>query len=187
MRAFIGLEVNSQLQQELISWQNEAEVILGERWRMTRPHNFHMTLRFLGQLEESALLGIQQDLPDWFADLSSFEVPCESIVGLPGQDQTRVLALRFTNTLPLQSMVDAVYRGLKPYGFGKAEYGFLPHITLARHKSQPLKSFELPPGLQWPENLPGWLEVKTLSLFLSESHEDGVYYRRLFQLTLPSY
>lgn len=184
MRIFIGVEVEEgDLKQTLRSWQAKAAVQLGDRWRLTKPDNFHLTLRFLGQTDDSLVDQIVKNLPGWVSDASATSIKNLDLKLLPSDEKIRVIALIFENNQYLQNLVDTINQGLNALGFESADLPFLPHISLARHKGKPLKSFDLS-GIEWPVEQSVCLPVRSVILFSSESSPEGVIYRPIFKFSL---
>jgi 2'-5' RNA ligase len=70
---------------------------------------------------------------------------------------------------PLLSLAAQLQRKLRAAGFDLEQREYLPHLTLARDCSRPTPA-------EFPET--GW-QVDHFSLFLSETHPEGVHYRTL--------
>ncbi|MPQ75699.1 RNA 2',3'-cyclic phosphodiesterase [Hydrogenovibrio sp. JE_KL2] len=182
MRIFIGVEVcDDELKKALLSWQHNAEPFLGERWRMTAPYNFHLTLRFLGQMEASQVENIIKNLPGWVFGCKTLTVRSKGLKLLPSDEKVRVVTLAFENSSALQDLAEKVNAGLMSLGFDAPDLPFLPHITLVRHKGKPLREFDMG-GVQWHEDNSVDLAVKTVTVFSSESSLNGVVYRPLFSI-----
>jgi 2''-5'' RNA ligase len=184
MRIFIGVEVcDEALKSALLSWQQSAEPVLGERWQMTKPSNFHLTLRFLGQVEKARVASIIENLPGWVADCKAPCVRGKALKLLPSDEKVRVVTLEFENVRALQSIADSVNNGLMALGFDAPDLPFLPHITLARHKGKPLREFDVK-QLEWHQDKQVHLSVKSITVFSSESSSSGVVYRPVFSVRL---
>lgn len=184
MRIFIGIEVcDGELKDALLSWQKNAEPLLGERWRVTKSYNFHLTLRFLGQVEASQVENIIKNLPGWVFGCKTLTVRSKGLKLLPSDEKVRVVTLAFENASALQDLAEKVNTGLMSLGFDAPDLPFLPHITLARHKGKPLREFDVG-GLEWHEDNPVHLAVKSVTVFSSESLLNGVVYRPLFSIKL---
>ncbi|WP_024850818.1 RNA 2',3'-cyclic phosphodiesterase [Hydrogenovibrio kuenenii] len=180
MRIFIGVEVSDgDLRQSLTAWQHRSESFLSERWRMTKPDNLHLTLRFLGQVEEHRIHEIAENLPGWVSEDKEISVESTTLKLLPSDEKVRVVALAFVNDPSLQLMVDKINGGLNCLGFEKPDLPFLPHVSLARHKGKPLKEFDVQ-EISWPQDVSVRLNICAVTIFSSESSDNGVVYRPLF-------
>jgi 2'-5' RNA ligase len=100
------------------------------RWVARR--NMHVTLRFLGEVEESAVAG----LASLVATLGARPQPTfrsASYLGLPEAAHARLVALELHDGVEAMTEVAALAgEGLAPLGFAPEARAFLPHLTLAR-------------------------------------------------------
>ncbi len=98
--------------------------------------NLHLTLRFLGEVEEcrvSELDSLLENLTERQRAFS-FELGSAGIFG-PGE-KPRVLWVGLKGRMqPLREFVSQLEKGLHGLGFDAAEHAFRPHLTLGRVKS----------------------------------------------------
>lgn len=179
MRIFIGVPVNKATQGVLLQWQEKALPILGDQWRMARPENLHLTLRFLGQVSHQQLTDVIKNLPGWVEAYQQMNTSSKRLALLPSYDKVRVLALEFEALVSLQMLVDSINSGLFEMGFDPPELAFLPHVSLVRHIGKPLKSFDALSGL--PSIDKSVLPIEFVCIFSSEPSPKGVAYRCLFE------
>lgn len=135
IRLFVALPVPDDLREVLTGFQNGLP---GARW--TEPDNFHLTLRFIGEVD----YGMADDLAHL---LMKIDAPCVDVT-LDGFDwfgnkrKPAVLFARAQKTdglLHLQRKVEsaAVRCGLKP-----ESRKYHPHVTLARLKTTSVAEVE---------------------------------------------
>lgn len=97
--------------------------------------NIHLTLRFLGDVDEPLIPGIERALES----LSSFKPFTMRITGLGAFPSTRsprvVWAGVSEGSEILRAMRDVLERGLRGLRIHRDEHEFHPHITLARVRS----------------------------------------------------
>lgn len=184
MRIFIGVEVSDDsLKKALLAWQQQVASLIGDRWHMTQSYNFHLTLRFLGQVDEDKVNQIKQNLPGWVGSMKPLNIENTFLKLLPSDEKVRVIALAFANEPSLQLVVNKINTGLNGLGFESPDLPFLPHISLARHKGKPLNIFDLQ-DIAWPGDKVVGLNVCAVTLFSSESSDNGVVYRPIFKQKL---
>ena len=138
MRCFIGLPLPKDYQRLLAGVITEWKSVLGACASWTRPENWHLTLKFLGETDQGHVARLSESLGGdageafvlqghgggFFPDPRR---PRVLWVGLgKGGEQTRELAAR----------VEATCAGL---GFVREERAFRPHLTVVRIK-QPRKN-----------------------------------------------
>lgn len=126
-RLFTGIKIPSSVCDQLSMLQFG---LFGARW--IAPEDFHITLRFIGDVDEA----LANDLADGFAQISAapFSLQLKS-VGVFGSDRPRMV---WAGVIPSQALKDlhssheitAQRLGLKAEG-----RKFIPHVTLARFKA----------------------------------------------------
>jgi len=125
IRLFIALPIPEETRQELASLCNGLP---GARW--VPPENFHLTLRFAGEVEG----GLAQDIAHSLMriDTSGFEVDLNELTLFGSKKRPSTICMKARKSEPLlhlQKKVESVCvrEGLKP-----ESRKFCPHITLAR-------------------------------------------------------
>ena len=105
----------------------------GARW--IDPENYHITLRFIGDVDHAMARDISSSLA------SIRREPCEiTIDGLStfGGDRPRALIARVQATSPLVEMQGEQERLVRRLGLAPEPRKFAPHITLARLRGTPV-------------------------------------------------
>lgn len=78
MRTFIAVDFNMELKKEILKLQsNLKELASAGRWKYI--DNFHLTLKFLGEIEKSKVQGIKDGLEEVCGNIQKF---CLNIDGL---------------------------------------------------------------------------------------------------------
>ncbi len=132
MRTFIAIDVPKEIQDHLSSLQAKMRDF-DPSARLTFPKEFHITLKFLGDVDEkrlSQVIGLLEKVPF---------TPFSIHLGEPGHFDDKFLKVAWVgiddlheNVIDLQKAIDKQLL----YLFQK-ETKFHPHITLARIKSAP--------------------------------------------------
>ncbi len=122
MRLFIAIELPEAVAGELKRLQNE---IAGPGIRAVK--DFHLTLKFLGEVQESQLSRIKKELASIKFNSFGAELTCIGV--FPNPDRIRVIwaGLKAEEIYSLQNEIDLALEQL----FSK-EQDFHPHLTLAR-------------------------------------------------------
>ncbi|ARA92532.1 2'-5' RNA ligase [Rhodothermaceae bacterium RA] len=124
-RLFVALDVTDATRQALAALRDDT---LPARW--TPPHQYHLTLRFLGEVPDDAVEAIRTAL----ATVQAAPVVLRG-TGLgvfPSLRRPRVLFARIDETPALMRLHAAVEAALTRVGLPPDERPFHPHITLAR-------------------------------------------------------
>ncbi len=124
-RLFTGLEIPPEIGQALSSYRGGLP---GARW--IDPENYHITLRFIGDVDEDVAEDVLTVLGDGrrrdvvnvtFDALASF-----------GGDRPRVVFVRAAPTNGLAELQAEQERLIRRVGLPPEKRKFLPHVTLAR-------------------------------------------------------
>jgi 2'-5' RNA ligase len=132
MRAFIGIDFGDDLKQEIAAIQDrlKAESTSGN-WK--NPASFHLTLKFLGEIDDGQLAEIDDILKRLASNQALFELAVSGLWTFDGKDSIRVLWLGFSGDLvELRSMQGRLDEALEPIGFPPEKRGFAPHVTLGQ-------------------------------------------------------
>lgn len=103
----------------------------------TRPEGMHLTLKFLGEVEEKRLPEIEAALIASVRGRSPFSPDVSGIGTFPGRRRPRVVWIGLKDhgnyLIRLQRAVDEAFNEI---GFPLEDREFTPHITLGRIRSQ---------------------------------------------------
>jgi len=126
MRIFIAIPVPDQVKIHLSGIQNNISDA-----KLTLVKDFHLTLKFLGEISESEVERIKTALDT--IHCKPFDIELSSIGFFPSENYIRVVWVGLEpheRVIELQRQIDTILAGL---GY-KREKRFHPHITLARVK-----------------------------------------------------
>lgn len=124
-RLFVGLELPPTIRQTLLSLQED---IAGARWQSDQ--QLHMTLCFLGSLDDDLISGIEHAIRG--LPLTSFHVRLRGIHCFGSQHQPRTLWAGADPEAPLRQLHAQIRARLDTLGLPPEQQSFQPHITLAR-------------------------------------------------------
>jgi len=175
MRAFIAVELPESLKNHLSQIQEDLKTCNLEcKW--IKPANIHLTLKFLGDIDQKQLGQIKTILKQVASNLSCFEVSIDGFGFFPNEKRPRVFFLSTTNQERLKSIVNQLEEALEKIGF-PIEDRFRSHLTLARIKT--LKNIELLKEKIKDVKMEGKLTVKELALYKSTLTPSGAIYERI--------
>ena len=169
MRTFIALEISDQMRWEVASIARHLEAHVDGRF--IPPENYHVTLAFLGDIDERDV-GLAMDALD--AACAAKTAPllmCDGL-GKFGNANDATLWLGLAPTDELAGIAASVREELAARDIAFDQKTFKPHITIARRASIPKAT--LPP-LPFPE--PDYANAVTL--FKSELDSEGAIYTPL--------
>ena len=131
LRLFIACELPDDVRGELADLQDVLRGLHGGRLRWVRPHGIHITLKFLGDVEETRVQAITSALVD---AIEPFEIRLHlAALGGFGGARLRVLWIGLEgDTEPLADLARRIDRALGMIGFPPERRPFAAHLTLAR-------------------------------------------------------
>lgn len=134
MRTFIAIELPDAVNDALAALQDELRAVRADvSW--TKRENFHLTLKFLGEVAEQQIDEVKQACAEAASTSPPFSLKLEGVGLLPPR-QPRVIYLALQGqTAELQSLQQAVEKRMAALGFEQEARAFKPHITLGRIKS----------------------------------------------------
>lgn len=131
MRLFVAAFLPEETKDALFRYVNSLRgFALEVRWEPRE--KFHVTLRFLGDVEEPRLGGISADIGSAVSDLGHVESGFQGLRLFPGPRKPRVLALELVRSERFQVLFDRVQQAVLQNGFEMEKRKFIPHVTIAR-------------------------------------------------------
>jgi RNA 2',3'-cyclic 3'-phosphodiesterase len=140
IRTFIAVDVPSEIKDKIYDIVEELKKVgVGVKWE--EKEKFHITLKFLGDVNEEAIDSIYRVLSDALKGFGKFSVNYRGIGCFPDVKRPRVIWVGCVdNSGKLFELQKIVEERLSELGFEKEEREFHPHITLGRVKN--LKNVE---------------------------------------------
>lgn len=179
MRLFVAVDIPEALRDAIESEVVEPlrDCVPGARW--TQPEGRHLTLKFLGRVEDDRVDGIAEALRRAAAFHEPFDASFAEIGGFPNLGRPRVLWIGVEQGgEQLSNLAGTVEAELEALGFEAEGRAFRGHLTLAR--------FARPKRIDVPE-----IELRLdpfpvgeIVLFESRLHPKGARYSALERFPL---
>jgi 2'-5' RNA ligase len=176
MRLFLALDLPHDVRDAIGRARRDLEPRL-PGWRWTRAEGVHVTLRFLGEVDDSRLADLA---PRWeraaLAATGPISLEVRGLGCFPSSRRPRVLWVGVAEEPDrgrLRALAAATEREARAAGFAAEERGFRPHATLARAVAGPASA---PPEAEWSFGR-AWIE--SLTLFRSDLGPGGARYTAL--------
>ena len=151
VRTFIALEL-SDAQKDGILGLIERLRSEGLRASWSRRATIHLTLKFLGDVEEESLQDVVEATGRAASRVGPFGVSLGGAGAFPSARRPRVLWLGVEADRALFDLQGALEEELSELGFERERRRFKPHVTLGRIREQPSGSIEaLLDSLEIPE------------------------------------
>ncbi len=183
LRAFIAIELPSQVQNKLSKVIQKLQDQLPDisiRW--VKPHNIHLTLKFLGDVSINNIEAIRQILAREASEIAPFEFSIGELGAFPNLKRPRVLWLHVAAPSELLSLQRAIDLQTARLGYLSEDRPYSPHITIGRVNRQ-VSIDELSRISKLLEKthigLVEVVRVNRVTLFRSDLHPDGSVYTPL--------
>jgi RNA 2',3'-cyclic 3'-phosphodiesterase len=136
IRAFLAIDPPEEILREIGRIQGRLERLIRGELRWVRPEAIHLTLKFFGDIAESAVGGIAAVVEKAAAGEAPFAFAVGGVGVFPDRRRPRVLWLGMEGDVErLLGFQRGLADGLGEIGFPAEERPFSPHLTLARIKS----------------------------------------------------
>ena len=185
IRAFIAVKISQEIQDKLAGIQDKLKQADAQvSW--VNPDNIHLTLKFLGDIQETQIPDILEAMTASAKTVSPFSMQIGYAGAFPNLSFPRVIWIGVTDDE--QGSLKALEADLSPrletLGFQEEGGRFQPHLTLGRVRSQKKKStlFRAIEGIVniWV----GVTSVDALYLIRSELRSTGSEYTEIGKVNL---
>lgn len=179
MRAFIAIYPPLEVRKDLL--QKARGLLPGNEFRWAKPANVHLTLKFLGEIEDENLTGLKETLDVVCRHHEQFEIVPRGIGAFPSTNKARIVwAGVDEGTDALLALAEDLEGSLRVLGFEGEKRKFKPHITLGRSRNRP---GTLPEETE-SVTAPGF-SARRVELVESSLGADGATYSTLSEHPLP--
>jgi 2'-5' RNA ligase len=186
MRLFIAIEIPDSVKQQIALVQMQLKKA-GADASWTRPEGIHLTLKFLGETDESKIQDLMNSLRTAVKGMELFRLAVSNAGAFPNLKNPRVLWIGLSGDLdPLVQLQESVEKEMQTLGFAPEERKFSPHLTLARIK-YPKPRFSWQQAIEALPTIDATaFEVRTVSLMKSELRGTGAVYAEMGSVELES-
>ena len=136
MRCFIAIEIDATLRRRVASLQRDlSSASLPVRW--VRPDRMHLTLKFLGEVEDGRVTEVGRVMAEVARQCTPFDLAVRGAGCFPPSGRrVRVVWVGLENAAgQLQACHALLETALQPLGFAPEGRPFSPHLTLGRVKT----------------------------------------------------
>ena len=178
IRCFIALDLSDETRSELdriIGVLQEADANV--KW--VKPTSIHLTLKFLGQVEEEKIARISERLKDIARGASPFDILLEGMGAFPKWDYVKVIWVGLgEGSDKVKDLAKKTEEIMSEEGFEKETREFSPHLTLGRVRSAKKKK-QLKEMSDSVKVDPASSHISRIVLFKSELSPQGARYTEL--------
>lgn len=183
LRLFIGIKTEP-LPLLLTIRSDLKKVLQASQVNWVDPSNYHITLKFLGDVEPYYINSINQLIKHLALKIRSFTLQYNEVGIFGTKKQPRVIWFGFKDQDTIHELQASIENSLTDLGFMAEEKTFHPHLTLARIKNiqdtKPLMNYI---ELNNPK-IEGEITIKEFQLFQSVLQPEGPVYSIVQQFRL---
>lgn len=142
IRSFISIELSNEIKNNLVKIQQSLK-LFNNYIKWEKKENHHLTLSFLGNIDEKKITEIIPILNNSVKKISSFKIKLENIGIFPNLQNPRIFWIGISNgTKELIYLQNIIAKELENIGFEK-EKKFVPHITFGRIDSKKINKIKI--------------------------------------------
>lgn len=135
IRCFIAIHIGKPIKTQISDLifdlkKHDADI----KW--VKPDGMHITLKFLGNTQDSKILKIKDALVHAVSSFDPFFITISGIGAFPDVKRPRVLWVGVKNMDSLEKLHTEIEARMSQLGYTKEKRSFHPHITLGRVRSQ---------------------------------------------------
>lgn len=183
MRCFIAIEIDSNVKAE-IGNLIESLVKYDADVRWVKPDFIHLTIKFLGDVDEGLIGKIEEALKPALGNHSDFSVRLSGTGVFPDTSKPRVLWVGVEAAEELRRLQMDIDRHMEGLGFELEKRDFRPHLTIGRIKSVRGLNPVLKELRRYRDMEFGKIDVRGVTLMRSILRPSGAEYQRLFHVPL---
>jgi 2'-5' RNA ligase len=151
----------------------------GEGVRWVRPEGYHLTLRFLGNVDGEAIAELAESVAEQVAPATPFAIHLAGALVFPSPRNPRVIALAVEPETTLTCLAERVERGVVAAGLPAERRRFRAHLTLGRVRNRRFPSVDGEAAIDCPA-----FPVDEIVLFQSDLRRTGAVYTPLERIAL---
>jgi len=172
MRLFFGINFDEKLKER---FRNVIEVMKEDiiKGRLINPENIHMTLVFLGEVEEEMVIKLNNILDN--INIQAFNINLSNLGTFPKKDGD-ILWIGIDDNPILEEVVKKLTTQLKDLGFTIENRPYTPHITIGR-------KIRLKEGIS-NLNIDETFKVKSIHLMELKSIDGSIRYVSIYEREL---
>ncbi len=183
LRTFVAVDIEDEIvRSRIVDIQSEISSS-SAKIKLVEPENLHITLKFLGEVDEARIPVIVNSLEEALKGSKGFKIRLERVGAFPRVSRPNVIWVGVSDGRePLIKLANLVEDALKRIGFPKEKRPFEPHLTIARVK---YRSSDLPSLImKVEETIVGEVEVREVRLKKSTLTPKGPIYETLHTFPL---
>ncbi len=183
MRAFVAINLPARLRFELHSALAPLrDLELPVKW--TRPESLHLTLEFLGNIDERQATTVKGIVGRVAENFDAFEMELAGIGAFPGFERARVFWVGIVDQPILSRLHQQLETGLESVGFPREQRAFSPHVTIGHSRRGAGRAVRQAQAVARAFDFRARVRVVSVDLMESHLSPGGSQYERLLAAAL---
>jgi 2'-5' RNA ligase len=184
IRSFLAIELPGTIQKKIEEVQGDLKSSHADvRW--VSPEKIHLTLKFLGNIEESRIESIIKSIEEPACTTPTVHLSVRGMGAFPHFKNPRVIWIGLVDgNKVLSSFQKRLDTSLEKIGFQAEDRPFQPHLTLGRAKSNRGRDELIGRMEKYREEEFGDFQVERVILFRSDLKPSGPIYTLLREIRL---
>ena len=178
MRVFIALEIPDRTKDNLARSARQFDS-LATKGNFTVKDNYHITLHFIGNVDESKLIYLQSAMDN----IKDCVAPTLSVSQFAVLRASNVVCAKFNKEQNLVRLHEALGDSLEKLGFTVERRAYRPHVTMIRNYGFTLPFSEVTKSVD-VYNKP--FTAANVVLYQSVFTQNGVSYNKLYEVSLKT-
>jgi len=189
IRTFVAIELDDNTKAHIAAAIETLRQKRIDNLRLVRPEGVHLTLKFLGDIEDSQVPLVADAMKHAASQQTSFSLTLGAPGVFPNTKRARVLWIGLDGELKALKFLQAeVEKALTSVGFAAERQPFNPHLTIGRmhHRASRFdrqRAIDALFAVGLPANQT--ISVESISLMKSTLQPSGAVYQRIRQSPLP--
>ena len=180
-RGFIAIDINAtpnilKFLKDIIN--SNADV------KLVEPQNIHITLKFLGDVQNDKINDIEQIMKDSVKEIEPFTLKLSGTGVFPNQNYIRVVWIGIKDAEIIETISRSIDEKLSKLGFKREKRGFSAHLTIGRVKTAKNKQLLLNAIERYKDFEFSTQEVNSIKLKKSDLTPKGPIYTTLRDVKL---
>ena len=182
-RGFIAIDLTAT--PKILEFENTLKKI-GADVKLVEPENIHITLKFLGDVEQQLIDRIDHIMNDAVYNMSPFSFTLKKTGVFPNQQYMKILWIGIENEQPIITLAKILDEQLCTLGFTKEKREFSPHLTIGRVRTAKNKEQLLRTIQTYADTLFGEFFVDSITLKKSDLTSKGPMYTTIKKASFPN-
>ncbi|RKY62807.1 MAG: RNA 2',3'-cyclic phosphodiesterase [Candidatus Latescibacterota bacterium] len=179
IRTFVAVDISDEARGRVRDLVEELKQYKADvRW--VAPESLHLTLKFLGEIDEGRLEDVFSGVEEAVSGVEPFRMVLEGLGGFPGLGRPRVLWVGVSDGAEeLRNLAARVEGSLEHRGFPREDRPFSPHLTIGRVKRLSGRLRQLTDAMRGGGFGPEEVRVEEVKVMKSDLRPSGAVYTTL--------